>query len=106
MRAGTLRHLVTVQKNTPTTSGTGDRVDAWTAVGGKVSSCVKFLTGRELYVAQQVNAEATISVCIRYRSDLVAKQHRLLYGSRVLNIVNVAPDERHREVELLCVEVA
>jgi len=49
---------------------------------------VKIITegGREFYAAQKMNAEVTAVFQIRYFPGLTVK-HRILYGSRVFNIL-------------------
>lgn len=54
--------------------------------------------------AQQINAEVSVNVKIRYRDD-VTSRHRVIFGDRTLEIVSVLrPDNRKTELNLLCVE--
>jgi SPP1 family predicted phage head-tail adaptor len=68
---------------------------------------VEPLTGRELLLAQQVSAEVTIRVTIRYDSgNTVTPQHRIIIGSRTLEIVYVGnPEERDKQLILMCKEI-
>lgn len=104
MRAGDLRHTITIQRVTETTDDLGQPVQVWTDVA-TVRAAVEPLTGRELYAAQAVHAEAQCNVRIRYISGITTKD-RVKYGSRYLNILSVIDQmERHRELVLLCSEV-
>lgn len=104
MGAGDYRHLVTIQQPVETTDDLGQPVTTWSNVA-TVHAAVEPLEGRELFAAQAVRAETTTRVRIRYRSGITPK-HRLVYAGRVLNILSVIdPDERHREIVLLCSEV-
>lgn len=65
---------------------------------------IKPLSGRELVEAQQVVADASHLVTIRYLSG-VTPQKRILFGTRELYIESVQnTDERRRELVLTCVE--
>jgi SPP1 family predicted phage head-tail adaptor len=62
------------------------------------------LAGRELELAQAINAEVTHQVTLRYRPG-VTVAHRLVYQGRIFNITNVLDVEtRHRTLELACSE--
>ena len=62
------------------------------------------LRGKELFEAQAVDARLTTKVTMRYVGGLSAPQ-RLVYGTRVLNIVSVLDlYERHITTVALCTE--
>jgi SPP1 family predicted phage head-tail adaptor len=107
MRAGTLRHRVKIQKNNGTAGDYGEQSDNWQTVAepdGVVWASVSPLSGRELLLAQQVNAEATIRVSMRYWKGLTT-DHHILHGTRELAIVSIVDrDDRHRDLELMCRE--
>ena len=104
MKAGSLRHKVTIQRVSQTLDSSRQTVDLWTKVDD-VWAAVEPLTGRELVNAQQIQPDVTHLVKIRYRDDVTAKM-RVLHGSRVLNIegppINI--EERDRELHLMCRE--
>ena len=104
MRAGTLRHRVTIQSATASTgSAYGERADSWSDVA-TVHASVVTLSGAEAERASQVHPTASVQVDMRYRSD-VTTAHRLQHGSRYLYPVAVIPDERESErVTLMCRE--
>lgn len=71
----------------------------------EVWASVEPLSGREYFLARQVNAEATVRVRIRYRAGITPRM-RVKYGSRSLEIVSVIdPGERHEELHLMCKEL-
>ena len=105
MRPGQLRERAILQRNTPTTSGRGEKVDSWAAYG-TVWCEVLALRGREYYLAQQVNAEVQFKVSLRYRDDVTA-QDRIVWGDRTLEVVAPPIDVggKHVIMELMCREL-
>lgn len=98
-----MRDRVTIQSRTQTRDTRGGTVDTWAEVA-EVWARVEPLSGREFWQAQQAQAQTTHKVTIRYYDGLTST-HRLLYGSRVLNIDSVIDVEsRKREHQLLCKE--
>ena len=69
MRAGNLRHLVTIQKLTTTRDSFGEPVESWTTFA-TVHAAVEPLSGREYWQAQQIAAETSLRVRIRYLAGL------------------------------------
>lgn len=105
MRAGRLRHSVTIQKlqeGSPDQTAEGaDDVD-WTAHLSNIAAEVEPLSGRELFAAQEWHSEVTTRIRIRYRSTITAAM-RVVFGSRYYNIRHIIdPLERHEELHLLC----
>jgi SPP1 family predicted phage head-tail adaptor len=105
MRAGRLRHRITIQEF---------RVTGRNVIGGEVKDWVNVATvwagiepirGREYLAADQPRAELTHRVPMRYRPGIVPTTMRVKYGSRVFDIKSVIdPDERHVDLELMCTE--
>lgn len=63
------------------------------------------VSGREFFEAQRVNSQVNWKVTIRYRTD-VKPAHRVLFGTRVFEVVSVMPDvQRYMEVLMMCREV-
>ena len=107
MRAGNLRHRVTLQSPTGSRDSVGERTTTWTDVS-TVWASVNPLTARELIAAGQVQSELSHRVCIRHSSSVAAidASWRVLFGSRIL-VVAAPPrniEEGDREIELLCSE--
>lgn len=104
MRAGRLRHRVTIQKPTEGDADSyGDTVASWSDVATAVPAEVTTLSGREAYQANQVHPEATVQVKMRYRSDVTTAM-RLVHDGRTLSIDGLLPDARKRELACLCHE--
>jgi SPP1 family predicted phage head-tail adaptor len=108
---GELRHRVTLQKR-----GDGSTADAFgQLVSGWINQldmrcAVNTSGGRELFRAQQVTPEVTMTVRVRYRAlfddaKQVIADYRLLHKGRVLDIKSVVnEDSKNQWVVLGCVE--
>lgn len=104
MRSGRLRHRVTIQSPVVAVNGYGERIVTWSTVA-VVWGAVEPLRGREFFEAEQVQAEISHRVVLRYRSGINSTM-RLLHLTRVLHIQQVIDvDERHREMQLMCREM-
>lgn len=106
MRAGKLRHRVTIQSASETQpdSNMGQPVESWSDFA-TVWAHVEPLHGRERMVAQERTAELDTRITIRYLSGVLAKM-RVIYGSHTYDILAVINlDERDREMQLMCKEV-
>ncbi|UBR49815.1 phage head closure protein [Halomonas sp. FeN2] len=109
MRAGRLRHRVTLEwwaEGERTASGATPT--AW-QVGQEVWADVEQLRGRTLFAAQEANAETTARIRIRYRADIAAatgKTLRLRHGGVTYQLEGRPIDlgGRRRELELMCHE--
>lgn len=111
MRAGKLRHRVTIQSPTSATAtrdALGERITDWTTVASSVPAAVEPMAGREAFLAAQRQSTATHTVRLRYESTWSAMDAswRILFGSRVLVLDGPPrnPDERNAELILTCIE--
>jgi len=104
MKAGKLRHKVTIQSlvaGSPQQKPSGEPDTAWTDLLTCWAS-VEPLKGRELFAAQEHHSEIEVRVRIRYRSGLNAAM-RVVFEGLYYNIAAILdPELRHRELELLC----
>lgn len=101
--AGTLRQRVAVQTKTDERDASGGVVEVWTTAHTRWAR-VEPLRGKELFEAQAVDGRLTVKVTMRVYPGLSATE-RLVYGTRVLNIVTVLDvDERHITTVALCTE--
>lgn len=104
MKAGQLRHRVTIERLDVGQDSAGAIVESWSEFA-VVWAAVEPIGGREYWQAQQVAAENSVRVRIRYVEGVVPTM-RIVYGSRKLNILAVVDiEERHRELQLMCSEI-
>ena len=103
MRAGKLRHRITIEQNTPTRDALGAEVDSWTTFAVRWAA-VEPLGGREFWDAAQVNAERRTRFRLRHLAG-VTPAMRVSFDNRVFDIHAVIDaGERNRELELVCTE--
>ena len=104
MRAGILRHRVALHSLTGAQDDYGEPIETWAAYA-TVWARVSPLQGKELINAQQVLAECTHDVEIRYNSNVTAAD-RVIHKSRTLEIMSIIdPDERNKNLILICKEL-
>jgi SPP1 family predicted phage head-tail adaptor len=105
MRIGKLRKRVQLQHLARNQDSFGEAVSSYTPYA-TVWASVEPLQGRELEHAQQISAEVTHRVTIRYNAA-VTSEHRVVYGNRTLEIEAVInPEERNEMLVLMCKEAA
>ena len=98
MRAGRLRHRVTLYTVDPSTGAEFDFATLWAGV--------EPARGREMFEGRQERSEVTGLVVTRFIAG-VKPWMRIRFGTRRLEILSVAdPDERHRELQLAVRELA
>lgn len=108
MRAGTLRHRVTLQSPAGSQDAVGERVTTWTSVAADEPAEIRPISGREAILASQREATTSHIVRVRYSSAIAAldASWRVLFGTRVFTI-DAPPkniDERNVEIVLECTE--
>lgn len=103
MKAGKLRHRITIQKATEAPNAYGEMVQTW-GTFATVSASVEPLRGRELWAAGGQQARVTTRIRIRYLRGVTSKM-RVLFGSRAFEIESIIdPEERNAEMQLMCQE--
>ena len=103
MRAGLLKHWVTVERITPTRNDAGEIMRAW-ATAEERWGAIDPLSGNERYAAQQVSPNVSHRIRLRFGSTVTAKD-RITHAGRTFDINAVLNSgERNRQLELLCVE--
>ena len=107
MRAGSLRHPVTIQSATETRDAAGGVTKTWADVSDRWAE-VKPISGREYLNADRVRADITHVIVIRNYSGLTSK-HRIKFtdngSTRYFNIESVRDmEERDRMMQLFCKE--
>ena len=104
MRAGELRHRVTLQKPTKSRDSFNEMAAVSYSDVDTVWAAVEWRNGRRYLEASQLNSEVQGVVRIRYRTDVKA-DWRLKYGPRYLQILSMSNTyERDRELQLNCKE--
>jgi SPP1 family predicted phage head-tail adaptor len=106
MRAGKLKHLITIQQNTPTANSPddGSLVDSWSSYAADIYGRLSTSGGREFWRARQLNSELSAEWEIRYDAGVTARM-RVLFGSRVFTIDTVKhDDDRYTWTRMECVE--
>lgn len=105
MQAGRLRHQITLQQPTKGRDARGGITETWVTFKANVWAGVEPIKGREYFESQQVNAEVSHRIVLRYLQG-VNPRMRVLWGTRIFRIESVIdPEERHRELQLMCIEV-
>ncbi|WP_440060574.1 phage head closure protein [Pseudomonas syringae] len=94
MRAGDLRHRVTLQKQvTAQDQQTGAMLPATWVDFATVWASVEALSARDLIAAQGVQSEVVARIVIRYRPGVDATM-RALHRGRIYNIHGALPDAK------------
>jgi SPP1 family predicted phage head-tail adaptor len=105
VKIGRMRQRVTLQSLTETPDSYGQRIQTWTTVG-TYWAYLKAISGAEMVNGQQIKANVTHFVQMRYVGS-VTPSMRILLGTRVINLVWVNNiDERNRTYEFQAQEVA
>ena len=105
MQAGKLNKRISLTALSETTNSFGEQTGSYASYA-TVWAAIEPLSGRELEHAQQISAEITHKITVRYNSSVTSK-HRITYGSRTFEIEAVLnPDERNEQLVLMCKEIA
>ncbi len=106
MKAGKLKHLVTIEEPPATADLQGGQSGSWTEIeGSPVWASIMPLSGSRRYEAAQVIQGVSHQISMRYLSGVTSEMRVMLdlREFRIRSVVNV--DERNRELRLLCEEV-
>ena len=102
MQSGKLRFRVTIQQGNETTDGEGEQVQSWTAFKQRWAD-IRTITGKEYYTHDTTKVQAAQRVFIRW-TDGVTESMRILWGTRILNIVHIGEDRTHERMMILSCE--
>lgn len=105
MRAGELRHRITVQESIAVQDETGQPIETWQDIA-TIWAKIEDLNGREYLAAKQVPAnEVTTRITIRWR-DGIKPTMRVITEQRIFDIQSIIdPDGCMQKLELMCKEV-
>lgn len=103
MRAGALRHRITIQEPKSSAGALGEKIKSWSDFV-TVWAAIEPFRGRELLEAHQREAEITTRFIIRYKSGLNTRM-RLKFGSKYYKIESIINlEERNRDLEIMALE--
>lgn len=104
MRAGKLRHRITIEQSAEVPDSTGVITQIWITFASVWADVVS-LSAKEIELAHQLTPEVTYQIETRFIKG-VRTDMRIIYGRRIFSIEAVIDvDERHKELRLLCKEV-
>lgn len=92
---GKLDKRVTIEKKVSGRDAAGEPRDVWEKVK-TIWANVRFERGSEFIRNNKNTAVTRASIRVRYRED-VDEGMRIVYGKRILNIVNILPDENEKK---------
>jgi SPP1 family predicted phage head-tail adaptor len=103
MRAGRLRHRVTIQQPAETRDAFGEIQSAFTTLQANVPADIRGLRTREFIEAAGTESDITHEIRIRFRTDLRPKMRMVATGGcasgEVYELTGVMdPDGRRREL--------
>jgi len=106
MNVGAMTRQVTIRTVTPGTSdGMGGTLPGTSVDVPNIWAEIEPLQGNEQIQAMQTGMQRPHRVTMRYRPGMSAAL-TLLYGTRTFDIKSVVdPEEKHRELVLMCDEV-
>ena len=108
MRAGRLRHRITLQSPSGSQDALGERTTTWTDACAPVWAAIEPLRASEVFAAAQNQASTTHRIQIRYDSSNseIDSSWRVKFGDRIFTIDGPPRNfnEKNRTLELLCTE--
>lgn len=103
MRAGELRHRITVEQNSPTQNDLGEEESSWSEFATRWADA-RALDGTESFSTDMKFAEATHRFRLRYL-DGVTPEMRVSWDGRTFDIVSALdPRGRKRETVIVATE--
>lgn len=100
MRAGDLRHRCSLQRSQEVKGRGGSIATTWLDAG-KVWAEITIPTGRVAVAADQLTAEITAEIRVRYRADILAGM-RIIHGLTTYQVEAALPDNMQTMLRLLC----
>ena len=103
MRAGRLRHWITIQNPEKTQNEVGETMRVWIDLA-RVPAAVEPVSGKEYFGAKQTLSEVTHRIKVRYLAG-ISTRSRILFNGREFDIQSVINhDERNRELDIMATE--
>ena len=106
MQAGQLKHKLDIETELNSQDAYGQTTQQWVVFLRGLWAEIEPISGREYFSSQQVNAEISHRIKIRYRAGITPNMRVKLGATRYFNIVSVLDlKEAHRAMDLMCTEV-
>lgn len=103
MRAGKLKHRISIEQKSETIDSVGDAVNTWTTFK-TVWAEVLSQSGKEFFAAREQHSELTHLITIRYLSGVTPKM-RINHGGSFYNILAAFdPRKDRQELKIYCNE--
>lgn len=103
MRAGRLKHRITIEKPEQTKDEFGQLTKTWVTVCS-TRAAIDPISGKEYFAAQQINNAINYKITIHYRLG-IKSSYRIKYKERIFEIhAPLNPKEANRELQLMCEE--
>jgi SPP1 family predicted phage head-tail adaptor len=91
LKAGKLRHRVSLEEMSETIDSYGQREPYWSHVAD-LWAAIEPLSAKEFIAAQQLQSQVTTRITIRYRSGVTAGM-RIVHRGTIYNIAGVLADK-------------
>lgn len=104
MRAGRLRHRITIQRPEVTRSETGAEIITWVTVIDRFPAEVAPLRGREYFQSDVQRADMDTKIIVRWMPQIQAMtaKWRILHDGQIYNVYSQAnADNRNIMVEIM-----
>lgn len=98
---GKLDRRLTIQAKTLTRGGEGGFVESWTDLD-EVWAQKLDTSGREFRTAQATHAEVNQLFRIRFYAGLTEGEHRVVYGTRTFDLIQIGEEGREEFNLLVC----
>jgi SPP1 family predicted phage head-tail adaptor len=103
MRAGPMRHRITIETPLDTQAADGSILTTWQVFATSRAS-IEPLIGRKYFAQQREQATVSHKIRMRYQPGITHKM-RVAWGTRLFEIDSVLNvSERNREIVLMCSE--
>ena len=104
MRAGRLRHIISVEKITESRNDFGEAIKTWSDYLTDVRAAIEPINGREYFAQDSRHAEVSTRIRLRYVAGITNKM-RVKFGTRYYNIVSVILPKERACAELILMTV-
>ena len=88
MRAGRLKHLITIQRETVTQDATGNVITAWADLAKDIRAYVEPQQGSEFFAGKERHADVTVKIVMRFLAGITTKD-RIIFDGLTYDILSV-----------------